>query len=50
MSGISGFLPNIYRAPSDNEEVNPTPKWNREKLARVKAVYKGMRAESEEKR
>ena len=49
LSGISGFLPNIYRAPSDNEEVNPTPKWNREKLARVKAVYKGMRAESEEK-
>jgi len=49
LSGISGFLPNIYRAPSDNEEVNPIPKWNREKLARVKAVYKGMRAESEEK-
>lgn len=49
LSGISGFLPNIYRAPSDNEEVNPMPKWNREKLARVKAVYKGMRAESEEK-
>lgn len=49
LSGISGFLPNIYRAPSDNEEVNPVPKWNREKLARVKAVYKGMRAESEEK-
>ena len=49
LSGISGFLPNIYRAPSDNEEVNPIPKWNREKLAKVKAVYKGMRAESEEK-
>ena len=49
LSGISGFLPNIYRAPSDNEEVNPIPKWNREKLAMVKAVYKGMRAESEEK-
>ena len=49
LSGISGFLPNIYRAPSDNEEVNPVPKWNREKLAKVKAVYKGMRAESEEK-
>ena len=50
LSGISGFLPNIYRAPSDNEEVNPVPKWNREKLARVKAVYKGMRAESDEKK
>lgn len=42
--GKSGFVPNIYRAPIDNDSYAWHPKWNRKKLPKVKPVFVGMDA------
>lgn len=40
----AGFLPNIYRAPIDNDVFAWAPKWNRKKLPNVKPVFAGISA------
>ena len=42
--GTCGFVPNIYRAPIDNDAYAWTPKWNRKKLPLVKPVFVAMDA------
>lgn len=42
--GKFGFVPNIYRAPIDNDSYAWHPKWNRKKLPKVKPVFIGMDA------
>lgn len=49
-SGKRGFVPNIYRAPIDNDVYAWTPKWNRKKLPLVKPDFVGMAAKEMENR
>ncbi len=39
-----GFVPNIYRAPIDNDSYAWTPKWNRKQLAKIKPAFLGLAA------
>ena len=42
--GISGFVPNIYRAPIDNDSYAWAPKWDRKKLPLVQPAFLGIAA------
>lgn len=42
--GVAGFVPNIYRAPIDNDSYAWTPKWDRKKLPQVKPTFLGIAA------
>lgn len=44
ISSQRGFVPNIYRAPIDNDSYAWTPKWNRKQLAEIKPEFIGMAA------
>lgn len=44
IAGKMGILPNIYRAPLDNDAFNGVPKWNRDKLAAIIPVFCGIKA------
>ena len=43
-----GFVPNIYRAPIDNDSYAWTPQWNRKKLPLVKPKFVAMAAKEVE--
>lgn len=45
-NGKLGFVPNIYRAPIDNDSYAWHPKWDRKKLPKVKPVFLGMAAKN----
>lgn len=47
-AGKTGFVPNIYRVPIDNDSYAWTPKWNRKKLALIHPVFVGMDAKEKE--
>ncbi|MGN0554668.1 MAG: glycoside hydrolase family 2 TIM barrel-domain containing protein [Candidatus Fimenecus sp.] len=42
--GVAGFVPNIYRAPIDNDSYAWTPKWDRKKLPQVQPSFLGIAA------
>lgn len=42
--GVAGFVPNIYRAPIDNDSYAWTPKWDRKKLPQIKSSFLGIAA------
>ena len=42
--GRAGILPNIFRVPLDNDAFNGVPKWNRDKLSKLTAEFKGIKA------
>lgn len=42
--GIAGFVPNIYRAPIDNDSYAWAPKWDRKKLPLVNPAFLGIAA------
>ncbi len=46
-AGKAGFVPNIYRAPIDNDSYAWTPKWNRKKLPLVHPAFVGMDAKEQ---
>ncbi|MBQ5994532.1 MAG: DUF4981 domain-containing protein [Clostridia bacterium] len=43
---IRGFVPNIYRAPLDNDSHGNTPKWSAELLSESKALFDGIAVEN----
>lgn len=46
VAGQAGFVPNVYRAPIDNDSYAWTPKWNREKLKKLKPQFVDMAAKA----
>ncbi|MGN0572002.1 MAG: glycoside hydrolase family 2 TIM barrel-domain containing protein [Candidatus Fimenecus sp.] len=44
VGGTIGFVPNIYRAPIDNDSYAWAPKWDRKKLPLVKPIFVGIAA------
>lgn len=46
--GIKGLLPNVYRAPIDNDSHGPSPKWNVKKLSNAKPNFMSLSFESED--
>lgn len=44
IAGSTGFVPNVYRAPIDNDSYAWTPKWNRKKLANLQPAFVGIDA------
>lgn len=41
-ANIRGFLPNIFRAPIDNDSHGNTPKWNSKRLEKAKPIFKSL--------
>ncbi|MEG2080231.1 MAG: glycoside hydrolase family 2 TIM barrel-domain containing protein [Oscillospiraceae bacterium] len=47
-SNVKGIVPNIYRAPLDNETYGGQPKWDKKILASISPVFKGMDAKEKD--
>lgn len=39
---VKGFLPNVFRAPIDNDSHGGTTKWNAKRLEKSKPIFKGI--------